>query len=93
MIHRICMNIAGLLLMASQLSLAQTLNITHGPMLGHVTAESISIWARTSKPGQFHVRYGRMLEQLDQVSEPATTTADRDNTGWIRLKGLSPNTR
>jgi alkaline phosphatase D len=93
MIHRICMNIAGLLLMASRLSLAQTLNITHGPMLGHVTAESISIWARTSKPGQFHVRYGRMPELLDQKSEAVTTTADRDNTGWIRLKGLSPNTR
>ena len=49
-----------LTLVASGFSLAQTVNITHGPMLGHVTAESISIWARTSKPGQFHVHYGRM---------------------------------
>ena len=62
-------------------------------MLGHVTAESISIWARTSKPGQFQVQYGRMPDRLDQVSEAATTTADRDNTGWVRLNGLSPNTR
>ena len=91
MLHRI--GILVLLLMASRFSLAQAVNITHGPMLGHVTAESISIWARTSKPGQFHVRYGRMPDDLDQVSEPATTTADRDNTGWVRLKGLGPNTR
>ena len=81
------------LVLVADVAQAQAVNITHGPMLGHVTSESISIWARTSKPGQFHVRYGRMPEQLDQVSEPATTTADRDNTGWIRLKGLSPNTR
>ena len=81
------------LTLTSNFALAQGVNITHGPMLGHVTAESISIWARTSKPGQFQVRYGRMPDRLDQVSEPATTTADRDNTGWVRLKGLSPNTR
>ena len=91
MLHRI--GIFGLLLLAPRFSLAQAVNITHGPMLGHVTSESIFIWARTSKPGQFLVRYGRVPEHLDQVSEPATTTADRDNTGWIRLKGLSPNTR
>jgi len=93
MLHRTGMNIVILSLMASRLSLAQGVNITHGPMLGHVTSESISIWARTSKPGQFHVLYGRMPDQLDQVSESATTTADRDNTGWVRLKGLSANTR
>jgi phosphodiesterase/alkaline phosphatase D-like protein len=93
LLHRIGIHILFLTLVASGFSLAQTVNITHGPMLGHVTDESISIWARTSKPGQFQVRYGRMPDRLDQVSEPATTTADRDNTGWVRLKGLSPNTR
>ena len=93
MLHRIGIHILFPTLVASGFSLAQTVNITHGPMLGHVTAESISIWARTSKPGQFQVRYGRTPDRLDQVSEPATTTADRDNTGWVRLKGLSPNTR
>ncbi|HEX2521807.1 MAG TPA: alkaline phosphatase D family protein, partial [Terriglobia bacterium] len=91
MLHRI--GIFVLLLMASRFPLAQAVNITHGPMLGHVTAESISIWARTSKPGQFQVQYGRMPDRLDQVSEATTTTADRDNTGWVRLNGLSPNTR
>src|SRR4029453_15146402 len=88
--HRI--GIVFLSLMASRFSLAQTVNITHGPMLGHVSTDGISIWTRTSKPGQFRVQYGRMPDRLDQVSEATTTTAGRDNTGWVRLDGLSPNT-
>lgn len=67
--------------------------ITHGPMLGHVTANSISIWARTSRPGAFRVRYGTSPQKLDQISQPVTTTAVHDNTGWIQLTGLQPNQR
>jgi alkaline phosphatase D len=62
-------------------------------MLGHVTAESISIWARTSAPGQFQIRYGTSPDRLDQVSGATTTSYDRDNTGWVRIGGLRPNTR
>jgi alkaline phosphatase D len=72
---------------------AQGLRITHGPMLGHVTSDSIRIWARTASAGQFRVRYGTAPDRLDQISDPATTTLDRDNTGWVRLTGLRPNTR
>jgi alkaline phosphatase D len=67
--------------------------ITHGPMLGHVTSNSISIWARTSAPGVFQIRYGTSPAHLDQVSAPVTTTAVRDNTGWAQLTGLKPNVR
>ena len=67
--------------------------LTHGPMLGHVTSNSISIWARTSTPGEFQVRYGTSPDKLDQVSAPVTTTAVRDNTGWVLLTGLKPNVR
>ncbi|HYI97609.1 MAG TPA: metallophosphoesterase family protein [Bryobacteraceae bacterium] len=73
--------------------LAQGVRISHGPMLGHVTSDSIWIWARTSSPGQFRIRYGSTPGRLDQVSNPVTTVADRDNTGWLRLQGLRPNTR
>jgi phosphodiesterase/alkaline phosphatase D-like protein len=72
---------------------AQAVRITHGPMLGHVTADSIAIWARTSAPGAYRIRYGSSPERLDRLSEPVATTADRDNTGWARIKGLQPNTR
>jgi phosphodiesterase/alkaline phosphatase D-like protein len=37
--------------------------------------------------------YGFAPERLDRVSDPVTTTADHDNTGWVRLVGLRPNTR
>ena len=67
--------------------------ITHGPMLGHVTADSIAIWARTSVPGQFRVQYGASMDRMDQSSTPVTTTYDSDNTGWVRLTDLRPNTR
>ena len=67
--------------------------ITHGPMLGHIRSDSIAIWARTSVPGQFQVRYGTVPERLDAISAPVTTSYDRDNTGWARLTGLRPNTR
>jgi alkaline phosphatase D len=67
--------------------------LTHGPMLGHVTSNSISIWARTSTPGAFQVRYGTSPDKLDQVSAPVTTAAARDNTGWVLLTGLKPNVR
>src|SRR5207302_5514513 len=57
------------------------LRLTHGPMLGKPTAHSISVWGRTSEPGQFTVRYGADAARLDQISKPATTTIDHDNTG------------
>ena len=67
--------------------------ITHGPMLGHVTADSIYIWARTSVPSQFQIRYGMSPDRLDQVSAAVPTILDNDNTAWARLTGLKPNTR
>lgn len=62
-------------------------------MLGHVTSDSVAIWARTSRPGQFRILYGPAPGNLDQSSPPVTTSLDRDNTGWVRLTGLKPGTR
>lgn len=72
---------------------AQGMRVTHGPMLGHVTASSVTVWGRTSQPGEFRVRYGLKPDQLDQTSAPATTTIARDNTGLAQLTGLKPDTR
>jgi len=30
-------------------------SITHGPILGHVTAQTIRVWARTSEPTTFTI--------------------------------------
>ena len=32
--------------------------LTHGPMLGKPTAHTMTVWARTSDPTEFFVRYG-----------------------------------
>ena len=69
------------------------IRLTHGPMLGKASAHSMAVWARTSDPGEFTVRYGEDLKQLDQISEPATTTIDHDNTGVAQLKDLQSDTR
>lgn len=78
---------------AAQPQRSAPIRVTHGPMLGHVTSNSIFVWARTSSPGEFRIRYGTSPGKLDQVSGPAATTADRDNTGWIQLTGLKPDVR
>lgn len=67
--------------------------ITHGPMLGRLSAHSIGVWARTSQPATFRVRYGRERGSLDQVSPPVTTRLKADNTGWVQIENLQPDTR
>lgn len=68
------------------------IRLTHGPMLGHVTADSVRVWGRTSDAGQFVVHYGTTPEKMDKVSQPATTRIGHDNTGFTILQDLKPDT-
>jgi len=67
--------------------------ITHGPMLGRLGAHEIGIWARTKESGTFWVRYGTDPKNMDQLSDPVTTTVAHDNTGWAHIKNLKANTK
>ena len=67
-------------------------SITHGPMLGRPTPNSIRVWGRTAQPGQFEVHYGTAENAL-QHSSVATTNRDDDNSGWVELKELAPATK
>jgi len=49
------------------------IRITHGPILGRLSATGVGVWARTSGPGQFRVRWGRSADNLDHVSSPVAT--------------------
>lgn len=69
------------------------IRLTHGPMLGKPTATSMAVWARTSDAGTFSVHYGTKKKLLNQVSDSATTTVERDNTGVAHLKNLKSDTR
>ena len=77
----------------SQAAERDPIRLTHGPMLGRLAADSVRVWARTSDPGAFEVRYGTEPETLDQVSAAAATSLDHDNTGAAELKALRPDTR
>src|SRR5262245_50546722 len=90
-----CARAALLILLIAPSAWAQRdpLRLTHGPMLGKPTAHSMSVWGRTSEPGQFTVRYGTQADRLDQTSKPATTTIDHDNTGVAELTQLRSDTR
>jgi len=85
------------LLLALSLAVAgvfgQNVRISHGPMLGHVTEDTVNIWVRTTRPGDFRVIYGTAADKLTQTSASARTALEHDNTGWLRLAGLQGNTR
>lgn len=69
-----------------------TNHVTHGPMLGLVTADSVRVWARTHRPGGFTVRFGTDPAALGSSSARVNTRAEQDHTGWVTLTGLRPET-
>lgn len=69
-----------------------SITVTHGPMLGRLTSSQVAVWARTSAPGTFKVRFGESPDALSALSSPVTTVLDRDNTGSVLLGGLKPGT-
>jgi hypothetical protein len=68
-------------------------HLTHGPILGRLSSSSIGVWARTQSTGEFAVIYGKSPDNLDQISHPVQTSSTTDNTGWIELTNLKPNTK
>ncbi|MDG1670442.1 MAG: alkaline phosphatase D family protein [Akkermansiaceae bacterium] len=69
------------------------IRLTHGPMLGKPTTDSVLVWGRTSEEGEFVVKYGLAEDALDQTSQPATTKIGHDLTGFTQLSGLKGDTR
>ncbi len=66
--------------------------LTHGPLLGHITANSVRIWGRTSRPAYLAVRYGDSAERLDHLSTATDTGYDQDLTGVVLLEDLQADT-
>jgi phosphodiesterase/alkaline phosphatase D-like protein len=67
--------------------------MTHGPMLGKPTSTSMRVWARTSLPTEFEVRYGSSPLDLTSVVKSGSTTWDHDCASYVELVGLEPNHR
>ena len=71
----------------------ETLWITHGPILGRLSAHGVGVWARTADSKPFQVAYGQNSENLDQLSAVVSPVLERDNTGWVQIDGLRPDTK
>lgn len=84
--------LSSLLLISAQEKQKNNLRITHGPILGRPSATGMGVWARTNRPAEFRVRYGVEKGKLNQVSKNVKSDLENDNTGWIHLQGLKPNT-
>jgi len=68
--------------------------LTHGPLLGRPTATGMRVWVRTSEAGAFRVVYAPALPlAADGPGVDGTTLAESDNTGYVDLTGLEPDTR
>lgn len=91
------MRLAGVVLgiaalLAGAVWAADPPTMTHGPILGRPAARSLAVWARTSRPAEFHVRLGRTGGKLDVRSQPVLTSFEHDLTGVAELTGLAPDT-
>jgi len=68
--------------------------LTHGPMLGRPTATSMRVWVRTVQPMKFTVVYDTELPLTAKTAGVAgKTTAEADNTGFVDITRLRPDTR
>jgi len=73
---------------------SETAGITHGPMLGRPAAKSMRVWIRTAKPTAFRVLYGESTPlSPDGPAVSGETKEGADNTAFVDLMKLTPNTR
>ncbi len=91
MSHYRCYLACLMALLPLAFSQAQSSTITHGPILGNLTAQSVRIWARTSTPSALIVRYGEAPDGLFSGLAKGITLLRHDNTGWVELTDLQPN--
>ena len=67
--------------------------MTHGPILGRPSAHAMAVWARTSRPTPFEVRFGKTPGRYDRSVTSSITAWDHDCTGWVELDQLASGTR
>lgn len=71
----------------------QSFEMTHGPVLGGVTSDSVKVWIRTSKEMDFQILVSEILPFDNAASTPGRTFASIDHTGWVTVDGLKANTK
>jgi len=65
----------------------------HGPLVGHTTDTSVSIWVRTAQEAAVRVVVGTGPELKNAItSPPVTARAENDYTAVVTVEGLQPHT-
>ena len=68
--------------------------LTHGPIVGRASARGMRVWLRTSEAAPFHVAYGTSTNlTADSTKASGKTSSKDDNTGYVEIDGLQPDTR
>jgi len=72
----------------------QSTVVTHGPVLGYVTANSVRVWLRSSEVTEFEVLVREQRPPFEDSMVVSGRTVGRDDfTGFVEIKKLRPNTR
>jgi len=67
--------------------------LTHGPLVGAVTATSVKIWLRSNTAATLQVEYSTSSNFLDlSLSQRVPTAQGSDFTGQVKLSDLAPET-
>ncbi len=72
---------------------AETLEISHGPMLGAVSENAAAIWIRTTIPGDVTITLSKITPPSEQLTQRLKTAAKSDNTCIARFDNLKQNTQ
>lgn len=71
----------------------QSSAITHGPVLGNVTSNSVRVWVRAARGIEFEVLVRPQRPPFDDAAvSTASTLAANDFTGFAEVTDLQPNT-
>ena len=72
----------------------QSTPVTHGPVLGNISATSVRVWLRANRELDFEVLVQPNPPPFvkDAETTAAKTNADEDFTGFAEVAGLTPNT-
>lgn len=66
-------------------------SVTHGPFVGHLTSDSVMVWARCSTPGEY--RLSARSGEGAEVQAAAESSVEHDGCVVWRLKSLPAGTR
>ena len=70
----------------------QSTPVTHGPVLGNVTANSVRVWLRADSEIEFDVLLSERTPFDTATVVKAKTIPENDFTGFAEVSGLKPNT-